>query len=868
VTVLKKTVMVLALLMIAIRPLPAGQSLHVYSNEELISAYIYLLSKNTRWPVSLSNKPFRIGILERGGNIRKTFWKLTKDLHLHGRKIWVTGFSRPEKIDYDHLDVLFVDSRFSGYIARIYRSIPPHTPLLLISRDADDTDHIMINIYHDSRDRNRIQINRKNIESHGLRIGKKILLAGGEEVGISKLFNTSLEALKAQERRYEKLKATSRKFEEQIAVLKKDIALFRDELAYKRKIVEQKEKELRNTVRRLSRQQAMLREKEKKIKEKAKKLKLLEEEYNRLKAETNEQKKRLQARLKEIERQEKEISRRAAILATQQEHIIELDREISRQKQKIDEQKEVISAHEQALKRQSLQLKEQTVTMYALTGIVMALILFAWYFYHNKRLLESLTKKLREAKENAEYANRSKSIFLTNMSHELRTPLNAIMGFSDLLLKDESLSPVQRERLGIIFRSGSFLLGLINDVLNLARVESGKIQIEKAPMDLGALIEETMALMSQRAKNKGLEIVLDQTSRFPRCIVADGEKIRQILLNYLSNAIKYSHKGTIRLSLDADGSFLYMHVADEGVGIEKEDLERVFEPFIQVGEASEKTGSGLGLSITKEFVEAMGGRVWAESKPGEGSTFHAAIPYQVCENGENNILKSQKRSEVIGLDPSQKGIKVLIAEDKEDNRMLLRSILDVLGVEVKEALNGEEAVEIFKTWHPDFIWMDRRMPKMNGEEATRIIRSLPGGDKVVIVALTASAFADEKKKVMAAGMDGFVVKPYVADEIYETMKEFLGLRYIYKNNGDDDENAQRQLPVDKDSYADALMALDDETLDKLFEAAVLLDEDALEELLGTMPDSPAAAMTARLAEHLEFRKILETIQEVKARKKR
>lgn len=832
-----------------------------YTPEELVSAYIYLLSKNTTWPHDSHRSFFRIGVLEKGGRIRKTLWSLTKDLSLHGRPIWISGYERIPEVEFDRLDVLFVDRTFASKIQEIYRKIPAKAPLLLISKDAQSSDAIMINIYYDSRHRSRIQVNRANIESHGLKISDKILLTGGEEVGVSKLFDASLEAMRKQEARYQHLRRTNLKFEKEIEKYKKRIEkLQRDILEMERRFekqrleVEKKARELQN--------------KQRQILKKEKKLRRLAEEYTKLKTETNQQKKKLQERLSEIARQEEEIAKRSEILASQKKHIEELDFQIEAQKRKIEKQSEIIESHKTLLKEKNVKIEKQEIRLYLLLVIIVLLLFFAIYIYRNKKLLESLTEKLKEAKENAEYAYRSKSTFLTNMSHELRTPLNAILGFSDLLLKDETLGTVQKNRLEIIHRSGSFLLTLINDVLNLARVESGKIKIEKEPVDVGMLIRDVVVLMEQRAETKGLKIRIDQSSRFPRCIVSDGDKIRQILLNYLSNAVKYSEKGEILLKLDADERYLHMQVKDQGVGISSEDLPKIFEPFTQVGGASERTGTGLGLSITREFVEAMGGRVWVESEPGKGSVFHATIRYEECKGDENDVLKEEGLSEVIGLSANQKSVKVLIVEDKEDNRLLLRSILEILGIRIEEAKDGMEAVEKFQRWRPDFIWMDRRMPRMDGEEATRRIRSLPGGKNVVIVALTASAFTDEKEKVMSAGMDGFVVKPYSPVEIYETMKKFLDLHFIYRK--EESETAEEQPSgFSMAEYVETLSSLNGEELDLLYDAAVLLDTKALENVLAKMEKKAPllVEMTRRLADRLEYHRILEAIEKIRSERK-
>lgn len=471
--------------------------------------------------------------------------------------------------------------------------------------------------------------------------------------------------------------------------------------------------------------------------------------------------------------------------------------------------------------------------------------------------------ELVKAKKDADYANKSKSIFLANMSHELRTPLNAIMGFSELLRKDKKVLQAQKNTLDIINKSGNNLLKLINSVLDLAKIETGRIPLEDKPFDLGDIVKESMDLMGERAQSKGLKIELDQSSDFPRFISSDPSKIRQIIINFLSNSVKYTNEGGIKVMLNADANVLHMEVSDTGVGISPDDLKKVFEPFVQVGEASGKTGTGLGLAITKQFVELLNGEVGVESEVGKGSSFWAKIPYKDAKEDEVVKLVKKDSIEVIGLDESQKSIKVLMVEDHLDNRILLRSILNILGIEIKEAVNGQEAVDIFQSWKPDFIWMDRRMPIMNGEKATKLIRGLPGGDKVVIVALTASAFHEEREKIMESGMDDFVAKPYRQDEIYQCMQKYLNLNYIYKEEYQED--SKQTSTYTKEELLEKIKELDSTLIDELYNAALLLDLENMQVILGKIEnvDQELAGILRTMVNNYEYKSILGVVGVIK-----
>ena len=485
------------------------------------------------------------------------------------------------------------------------------------------------------------------------------------------------------------------------------------------------------------------------------------------------------------------------------------------------------------------------------------------YREHLEELVADRTAELTEARNQAEAANRAKSLFLANMSHELRTPLNAVLGFSHLMLTAPDVSTDQRKTLEIINRSGGHLLRLINDVLDVARIEAGREQVTPQDFNTAVAVNDVIDMMRGRAEEKQISLVLEQSPTVPRLLRSDEAKIRQILINLIGNAIKFTPAGTVSVRLrceasdaqpiDPDRLLLKIEVEDTGPGIAQEQQATIFRPFVQIGTPAEQKGSGLGLTITKHHVELMDGEITLESTVGKGSCFKVTIPVESAKSG--GAVGHQDGRRPTGIAPGSPEYRILIVEDVIENSELLRLLLVNMGFTARVAENGLLAVEMFVDWAPDFIWMDRRMPVMDGIEATKRIRELPGGRDVKIVGLTASAFANERVEAMAAGMDDCVGKPFLPHEIFDCMAELLGVEYVYE-----DHAPLTSMPLSE--LAGELAALPENLKAELQTALLMLDTAQISSIvrhIGSENASLGKALQER-ADALQFSPILKALQ--------
>ncbi len=475
----------------------------------------------------------------------------------------------------------------------------------------------------------------------------------------------------------------------------------------------------------------------------------------------------------------------------------------------------------------------------------------------NQDLVREIADR-KQAEEAAEKANQAKSMFLANMSHEIRTPLNAILGFTQLLLMDSAVGPAQRRSLETVHRSGEHLLLLLNDILEMSKIEAGRVTLHVANFDLWSLLgdlEATFRILTQRA---GLTLEVEREADLPRWVLGDEQKLRQVLHNLLGNAVKFTKQGGVVLRAgvvrpEAGGSpGLRFEVEDSGPGIPEDAREAIFRSFEQlVVDSAKKGGTGLGLAITKAYVELMGGRVAVGGAVGVGSVFSFVLPLN--EGAAMEEHKASPLSRVTRLAEGQEEIRVLVVDDNEANREILTRLLRLAGFAVEEAGDGRAACAVFENWRPHLVLLDMVMPVMDGFGFLERIRANEAGRAVPVIAVTASVLREDQDHVLAAGAAAFLKKPFKAEELFALLRDHLDVRYR-----EESEPSAANAPDRADTLdAAALRSLPPDIREGLRQAAISLDMEQMRDLIGVVAETrkDVAASLERLVGEFQFQTI-------------
>ncbi|MEM1170597.1 MAG: ATP-binding protein [Cyanobacteria bacterium P01_H01_bin.35] len=527
----------------------------------------------------------------------------------------------------------------------------------------------------------------------------------------------------------------------------------------------------------------------------------------------------------------------------------------------------IYEAAELALKRPSNFIYEPIVIAWPNGG---------WRLLDIQILLLAQSRLFDLAKQAAENANKAKSEFLANMSHELRTPLNSVIGFAQILCQDTSFKPEHQERLRIINRSGEHLLSLINNILEMSKIEAGQTTLNETEFDLHTVLQDLQDMFCLKVQKKGIQFVLEPDPDLPQYISADEGKLRQVLINLIGNGVKFTDKGGVivraKVETTAENNqarFLKLEVEDTGPGIAAEELKKLFVPFEQTTAGHQiKQGTGLGLAITQKFINLMGGEITTKSTVGVGTCFQVSIPIRLSSS--QNFLGTAGRGKVIGLALEQREYRILVVDDQPDNRLLMLDLLGSKGFSMQEASNGREAIDIWKAWRPDLIWMDLHMPEMDGYEATKQIREWesqlePPAVTTKIIALTASVFG-ERELVLASGFDDYLMKPFREKVIWQGMQEYLGVELIYEQSVEDNiQKLEKTIccpeQVNSEDLSVILKDMSSEWLAELHKASSQLRGKKVMQLIKDIPPEKAVLATQlqTFADNYQFDRIVQLL---------
>jgi len=480
------------------------------------------------------------------------------------------------------------------------------------------------------------------------------------------------------------------------------------------------------------------------------------------------------------------------------------------------------------------------------------------YRGHLEEKVTQRTIELSEARDQALAANKAKSIFLANMSHEIRTPMNAVLGYAQILRRDTGLTQEQHKTLQIIEDSGNHLLGLINDILDISKIEAGAMEVRPENFYLDDLIQSISAMFKIRCEQKQLQWQVNDNINQHRLVYADQGKLRQILINLLGNAVKFTERGTIILNVsELDDNRYRFEVIDTGPGISAAAQETIFEPFQQEKAGFDKGGTGLGLAITKRQVELMAGQLELVSQLGEGACFSVILPLPV---GEGSVYTALDPSRISRLAPHCH-VDVLVVDDIYENRNILVHILSDIGAEVREAVNGQEALDKIQQRLPSIVFMDIRMPLMDGMEALQHLRQ-DYKTHIICVAISASTLQHQSQEMMTAGFDDFISKPFRFEEVYQCLAKFLQVEFEYEPT--QPTSVTQEQPTDQLDIAE--LSLPRDLYERLKDAAELNELTEMEHILNRLRADAQYRQLTQILDHLlmnyDIDGILMTLQEI------